>query len=773
MNKMHQIQAPLVWDSLGGANGLRSKNIDTLFEMFTLDAIRPLPNEPVDIDPVDYEIATNRLIASLREGAFTLARTSSSPLVTECGEYMMGLFDAAGHIAAVHAGVTSHVIGTQGGIKYIRYCYENDPEGIKPGDQFALNDPYLLGQHTPDMLIARPIFSGGRIVAWVGSLTHTLEMGAKDPGGAADTTDIFQEGLRIPCYKIVREGKLDEHMCRLIRRAVRSPEATILDITSKIAANNVASERIQEMVDARAPNFLPGVLRKFIGEIEHKATALLARIPDGRWETEAHLDHNGLENMLSFARVALEKKGQKLHFDFTGTSDQNPGPINTVLAGTIGALYSALISILFQDLHPNRGLMSTVSVNVRRGCLFNASYPSPVFASPAGPMTLLSSIATNLISQMAMTGEIMESVCAPWRGNFNSVFQGGTDQFGEPIGTLTMDANAGGTGGTPFDDGDDSSAFMLAPGSIMSDVEMLEECYPLLYLYRRQRQDSCGHGKFRGGVGGEAAVAIHRTNNWKIGFRGLGTQVTTTHGLFGGLPADCSAIRVVRRVNPASLEASAFGELLGKPEALIAAGTVAKVNSIAAPQSMDPGDVYYLAWTGGGGYGDPLHRLPNSVALDLEAGLISKKSCSEIYGVAIEVDGSVDQNRTEELRQYIRHMRLESSILPSDGRAQTLRFEDRGRTVTEALAVASATDGEWYVCRHCASGVSRTDQVIREHAATRLRDPADIGHMGVRSDWQNYREVLCPSCGSLLEFDVISVLSPETPAKTDTAYMPV
>ena len=740
-----------------GVPGLRpGLPIEQMIELLALDILRPVPRLDIDIDPVKYEVAVHRIIASLREGAWTLARTSSSPLVTECGEYMFAVYDAEGHAAAVHAGVLPHVTGTQSGIKFIRYCYEHDSEGIRPGDQFIVNDPYLLGLHTPDVLVARPVFAGDRIVAWVGSLTHTLEMGAKDPGGAADSQDIFQEGLRIPCLKLVREGVRDEHLCRLIGRAVRSPAATLLDITAKIAGNNVAVARLEEMSTASGPDLLPSVVRKLIQESETKALQRIAKIPEGRWHVRCQADHNGREAAPTVLELAAEKLDGQLHFDFTGTSDEAPGPVNCTFPGTVGAIFSTLVTTLFADLHANQGIVSTCAMTVPKGCIYNPRYPAPIFASPPGPMTLLSSAATKLVSEMAMAGGLMDSVCAPWNGNFNSVFMGGVDQFGDLQGTLTMDSNGGGTGGTPFDDGDDTAAFMLAPGSIMSDVEIYEANYPLLYLYRRQRRGSGGHGQWRGGLGGESAVAIHGSSAWRIGFRGLGTEVSCTQGLFGGYPADSSRIAFVRGVDPAGTDAAAYGALLGSFEGLKDAGKWEMADALTAPRPMAPGDVYYLAWPGGGGYGDPLLRDPERVARDFAAGLIREEECREFYGVVITTDGAPDGAETERRRADMRARRLAEASRPKLAPREKMSVEGDLGLHSASLGLATVDADTWLVCRECRHGIGPADKGHRDQTAFRVRNPADIGHRTVRAEWQVYREHYCPSCGVLVDVDVIS-----------------
>lgn len=739
-----------------GIPGLRRDlPVDDLMDALALDVLRPLVYQDPGIDPVKYEVAVHRIVASLREGSWALVRTSASPLVTECGEYMFAIYDEFGHSAYVTSGVLPHLTGTEAGIKYIRHCYGDDPEGIHPGDQFIINDPYLLGIHTPDILVARPIFHADKIVAWIGSLTHTIEIGAKDPGGTADSIDIFQEGIRVPCMKLVKGGEPVRHVFRLIERAVRHPSLVSLDITAKVAGNNVAAARIEEMIAKEGPDFVRGVLHKMIGETEAKARERIRQIPDGRWNTVSHADHNGLESKLLRLVLSAEKTGDVINFDFEGTSPQNPGPINATMPGTIGVIFTVLVSTLLCHLNPNRGIVSSCSLSIPKGCMFNPRYPAPIYAAPPGPLTWLSSAATKLVSEMAMAGGLTDAVCAPWNGNINSVFMGGIDQYGQLQGTLTLDANGGGTGGTPSDDGDDTAAYMLAPGALMADIEMYEAVYPLLYLYRRQRPDSAGHGRMRGGLGGESAVAVHNSSGWRVGFRGLGTQVAMTHGLAGGYPANCSQVGFLRGANPVELSPAEYARLLGPLEEMADLPQAERLTAMVPSRAIKAGDIYYLGWAAGGGYGDPLEREPARVLRDVLAGVVSGERCLDIYGVVVK-DGQVDAEDTEELRRAMRAERLTNARYLQGGQSPR-KADELAASVYGTVHRAIASGKPVQACGACKSVLSDQDQDFHNHVPVRDRAPREIGHKMVRADWQVYREFICPGCGTLLDVRVEEV----------------
>jgi N-methylhydantoinase B len=757
MNDAKAIEAPTE-DWLGIPGLRRELPIDDLIDAIVMDVLRPLPYADPHIDPVKYEVAVHRIVASVREGAWALVRTSSSPLVTECGEYVFAIYDGEGHAAYVNTGVLPHLTGTEAAIKFIRHCYAEDHEGIHPGDQFLVNEPYLMGIHTPDILIARPVFDGDDIVAWIASLTHTIEIGAKDPGGTADSTDVFQEGIRIPCLKLISRGEPVQHVYRLIERATRNPAQISLDIASKVAGNNVAAARIEEMVRHQGGAFLRGVLAKMIHETETKARARIRDIPDGRWHNIAYADHNGLVPAFLKTVVHAEKRGDVVHFDFSGTSPQCPGPVNAALPGTIGSIFTVLVLTLFSDLLPNRGIVSSCRISVPKGCIYNPRYPAALFAAPPGPLCLLSSVVTRIVSEMAMAGGLDESVIAPWNGNVNAVYMGGLDQYGQLQGSLTLDTNGGGTGGTPYDDGDDTAAYMLAPGSIMADVEMHEANHPVVYLFRRQRKDSCGHGQMRGGVGGEIAVAVHNSSQGRVGFRGIGAEVATTLGLAGGYPADSARTGFIPGIDPFKLTPEAYGRLLRPVDELMTLKGAQPQQALIPPRLLAPGDLYYTAWCGGGGFGDPLKRDPERVAKDVLAGLVSRERCQDTYGVMLTAKGRIDAEATAALRAGTRQARLDQAA------AAKLRAWSRSPAVTlgkplYGVLLHGEADGERVLaCGDCGTAICPEQADFHDYVPTRVRAPASLGHKTVREDWQAYQEHLCPGCGGLLDVIFVEAL---------------
>jgi N-methylhydantoinase B len=711
--------------------------IEKLMEEICWDVMQPIPHKNISIDPVKYEIAVHRVAAILREGSYALVRTSGSPIVSEVGEYMFAIYDAEGHAAYVTAGVLAHLIGTEGGIKYIRATFGDD---INDEDQFILNDPYVLGIHTPDVLLAKPIFFKGELLCWVASLTHSVEIGAKNPGGVSDSADIFQEGIRLPGFKIVSNGKRADEVFRLIKRGVRNPDIMELDIRAKIAGNNVVHGRLNELISNEGPVFIKDLLHKMIQDTEERARDRVRQVPDGIWRNRAYGDHNGRQWQSIWCDVVATKSGDTIHLDLSNSSPQQAGPVNTLLAGSIGAIFSVLVSTIFWDLTWNKGIVTPLRVTIPQGSMFNPSYPAPCFAAPPTTMTLLSGTVTKIVSEMCLAAGLQDTVCAPWDSSHSGCFMGGRSQFGRLEGTVLFDANGGGTGATLSDDGDDTSAFILAPGAMMADVESYEAKYPLMYLFRRKRQNSGGYGQFQGGLGGEAAVMIHGSQDWQVGFRSIGQKVTCTSGILGGYPANSHLHAFVfRSAQPGSrLTAAELNQLLTLGDLLKHPG--AKVVPPMCPSTaLSEGDIYIQCWSGGGGCGDPLHRDLHKILSDLTTGKISVSLAREIYGVVISGE-EIDTKQTAKLRDRILSQR----------QSRWKSVKEKSKKETD-LVMADPL-GSFHPGTPCLACGSKLEGLLPNAD----RKASDVMHEWVDDDWMFYREFYCPRCWSLVSVNQIS-----------------
>jgi N-methylhydantoinase B len=290
-------------------------------------------------------------------------------------------------------------------------------------------------------------------------------------------------------------------------------------------------------------------------------------------------------------------------------------------------------------------------------------------------------------------------------------------------------------------------------------VESYEAKNPLLYVFRRQREDSGGHGKNRGGCGGEAAVILHGCKSYRLGFRGVGKYVASTSGIFGGYPADSIKNGFIFGVgeklfNPGDLSRIKSFQDLNE------FGVFEEKTPMAASVPVRDGDLYYLRWMGGGGYGDPLDRRPELVALDIEERKISPQVAEKIYGVILNpVDGSVDHDKTKARRMEMLQERKKGAILRGEQKNKPA-LEETNRTcnrvrIHEYLEIekAARNHNARIRCRKCGMVLCEASTNYKESVPYKDRDPSEINHMLIKKNLMIYREYYCPGCATLLEVD--------------------
>ena len=243
--------------------------------------------------------------------------------------------------------------------------------GIREGDMWILNDSYRGAVHQPDVSIVAPIFHDGVLVAWAGSCAHELDVGGMAFGGwAVHATEVQQESMILPGIRLVEGGELRQDLWQMIMRQSRLPHLLGLDLKAMIAANHVAIRRFRELVERYGAGVVDAVMRAEIAASEAQLRARLRDLPDGVFRAVDYLEHDGHADRLYDVRVAVTKRGDGLHFDFSGSSPQAPGFINCTRAGLVGAVFSAVLPILAPDIRWNEGILNAVEITApARLCL--------------------------------------------------------------------------------------------------------------------------------------------------------------------------------------------------------------------------------------------------------------------------------------------------------------------------------------------------------------------------------------------------------------------
>jgi N-methylhydantoinase B len=601
------------------------------------------------MDPMTFSIIRHRLFRIVDEAVITLKHVSGSAITNEGHDLMVSLYRADGTLLMGGVGFLHHLTSAAEACKAIIRRFGDD---IHEGDAFLLNDPYTAALHTSDIYLVAPIHYGGRLVAWSACFVHVTDIGAMNPGGfAPQAVDIFTEGFSSPGIRLVQQGKMRQDVLDTILNMVRSPEMVSLDLRSMIACNNVARDRMQALFAKYGAETVDAANAKLIEDSEKLFRARLRELPDGQWQSRQYLDVNG-----HTARVVLTmtKQDDRLVFDFTGSDPQSPYSINCTKWASLGGLFAPLFPLLCYDITWNEGVIRPVEMIAPEGSIVNCARPAPVSVATVGAIQSVNNAACTTIGKMLAASEkYRDEATAVWHANHFAIFKFGRNQRGGySIGILT-ETFAGAGGARSFDDGVEIGGEVPNPISRMANVETVEAAFPVRYLFRRRAKDSGGPGMFRGGTGGEMAIVPHKAPDGGIDYviSGKGARHPMSEGLAGGWPGGPNAYVWVKAPADGSNApvdgAEGLDSIPGERE---------RVSWGVYP--LKGRDALYVRWNGGGGYGDPIARDPERVRRDVAAGLVSRESAAEIYGVELDVADAVDQAGTEARRRAIRQARL-------------------------------------------------------------------------------------------------------------------
>ena len=399
--------------------------------------------------------------------------------------------------------VTYHTTGLDISVNAVKDLYEARGE-ILPGDVFITNDPWSGAIHPSDFVCISPIHHEDEIVAWTAIVMHDPDIGGPVPGGfVVGATDVFGEAPLYPPLKLVEGGKIRHEIEALFLRNSRTPAINALNMRARMACQSVARERILALIDQYGVNVFREVCSRIQEEVASIVGRKLEQIPDGTWREHSYLDHDGNNDVLYEGWLTLTKRGSKLTFDYRGTAEQAPGMINCTEAGMRGGVMAAFLPLVCYDVPwATGGLRDIVEVIADEGTLLNATHPAGVSGGSAFGEALAENLATACIAKMlACSDAYRQDLTGVWFPYYNGTVISGRDQFGDPMAAVMLDAAAGGAGARSYKDGIDCGGYIEAVSVTLPNVEMNERVYPVLEVYRKRRDDSCGHGKHRGGVG--------------------------------------------------------------------------------------------------------------------------------------------------------------------------------------------------------------------------------------------------------------------------------
>lgn len=616
----------------------------------TADAVR-------NVDPLSYEVIRHRLWAITDEMGEAMKRMSGSVVVTDCNDFGPGIMDELGD--NVQVGLYNTQLASSMDMA-IKWTLENRAEnpGFEAGDMFLCNDPWVGGGlHQNDVMVFAPLFFDGELFAWTAAVAHQVDLGGVSPGSwTPRSQNVFWESLPTPPIKIVARGRLQADVEDVYLRRSRVPKIIALDLRAQIGANNIAHERLRQLIEKYGATTVKAVMKRMMDDAEERLRSKLRTLPDGIWSAVTYQDQSHLGDR-EVHRIVLNmtKTADRLRFDFTGTAPQS-GMINCTYAGIRGGILPAVLPMLCGDIPWSPGgIWRCIEIISEPGTINNCTFPAGICKASVGSCWATQNVVTECLSGMLDTSPVHRkhamSVCC---GTWDMVVLAGVDQRAQPFVTMLCDAMAGGQGARTDLDGVDTGGLACIPMGRIADVEMNEFAFPILYLWRREERDSGGPGRFRGGLGGSSCFVMHGTEvkHMHMVFSGGGKALPQAAGLAGGYPGGTEHEVIMRDSNIRALFRD--GRIPGELAELSGAEQI-----VQPEDESDIGwdDVFFTHWQAGGGYGDPLRRLPSAVIEDLAAGKISLGAAQDIYGVALQADGTHDERATAALRDRLRHER--------------------------------------------------------------------------------------------------------------------
>src|SRR3954463_7729701 len=572
-------------------------------------------------DAIAFELFKNAVASLGDEMALTIFRTSYSGVLKDNMDYSTAFCDAQGRLIAQGLTLPGHLCSIPVALKEVIKHFDG---AIHPGDVLIMNDPFSGGMHLPDIFVFKPVFVGKKIVGYASTICHHTDVGGRVPGSnASDSTEIYQEGLRIPPLKLYERGERNEALFALIESNVRLPVKVFGDLRAQLAACHIAEQALDELAARYGEAKLAQYMTELVDYAERMTRAAISDLPDGVYDFLDHIDDDGIDVGIPIPlKVAITKQGDRIAVDWTGSSPQVKGAINNTLSYTKSASYCAIRSILPQNIPTNEGVFRAIDVTAPEGTIANMILPGACAARGLTGFRMVDCMFGALAKMLP------DQVFAASDGGNTGVSIGGWDRNRTPF--IYVDFTCCAWGARPYADGLDGNSHIYA-NMASQPIEVTESEQPLQITAYEFIQDAMGPGRFRGGAPFRreyrllAEEAILQVRSDRHAFRPF--------GLYGGGPGRPS----MNWLNPDR-----------NPDPLPSKLTM----------TMRKGDVFRHEVAGGGGWGNPLERDPALVLRDVLNEFVSPHQAREDYGVVLTGEPhQLDEAATTALREAMRARR--------------------------------------------------------------------------------------------------------------------
>jgi 5-oxoprolinase (ATP-hydrolysing) len=517
----------------------------------------------IEADPVMLEIFNNLFMSIAEQMGVRLESTAQSVNIKERLDFSCALFDPAGNLVANAPHIPVH-LGSMGAA--VQEIIDRNAGQMRPGDVYAINDPYHGGTHLPDVTVVRPVFGDSeRLLFFVAARGHHAEIGGVSPGSMPPASQqVNEEGVLFDNWLLVEHGRFREAETQQLLTTAsypsRDPVTNLADLRAQIAATEKGAEEVRKMIDHFGLEVVQAYMRHVQDNAEEAVRRVIDALGDGHFTYE--MDSGAIINV----RISVDREQRAATIDFTGTSPQlktNFNAPSSVVMAAVLYVFRSLADSNNSDIPLNGGCLKPLRVLIPPGCMLAPVYPAAV-------------VSGNVETSQSITGALFGAleVQAEGSGTMNNVtFGNNCHQYYETV--------ASGSGAGPGYDGT-SVVQTHMTNSRLTDPEVLEWRFPVLVDSFAIRHGSGGDGRWRGGDG-----AVRR-----LRFRE---------------PMTVNTLSQHRRVPPYGMAGGAPGAL-GRNLVRRADGTVVELAGCDSAE-MYPGDILEIHTPGGGGYGHPsTHR---------------------------------------------------------------------------------------------------------------------------------------------------------------------
>ncbi len=706
------------------------------------------------LDLVTFEVLRHRLWEINDEMGVIAGRISGSPAVYESGDFNAALLTADGR--GLFTGV--YVIRQSAALDVMVQCVIQSFEGdVEEGDMFLTNDPWYGALHAMDYAVVAPVFWEGHCVAWTGVVMHETDVGGPRPGSwSVGARNAYEECPLMPPIKIVDRGRFRKDVESVYLRNSRTAQINALNLRAKISGQTTTHERLREIIREYGLSTFLALQEQIIDYVTRSVRKRASRLPDGVFHASCLLQHDGVNDHLYEMKLKLTKTYDRLKFDFTGTSKQAGGAINCAYSGLIGGVTQVLFPLLCFDLPWSQGaLLGCIDIISELGTINNCAFPAATSMATVNASQATGNLVWEAMAKLyGCSEELKDEVIALGYGGVNMAVLAGKQSDGSPFVNMFTDS-VGGGGARSFNDGIDTCGNLIAPSYGIPNVERIESLFPVLYVYRKEKPDTAGAGKYRGGVGLEYMITPHGTPyDMDAVFFASGCSHPENKGVAGGLPGSVQRNLLLR--NTKLEEMFRNGEIPSSADAI-------ECERVDIPLAKDtavlrPGDIWVNYCSGGGGYGDPLSRDPARVQRDVKIGLCSPRQAEVLYGVSLDQSLAIDVHKTSRIRDERRKQRL------NVGKRSPGANEDyNGRTVTarigrcgDILAIYQSDQGAVYRCESCNRVLGSAADDLRRLLLMVERPIGELAPVNAEVPEPEVvvREYCCPGCGTLVSADV-------------------